>query len=164
MDNVSRHGFTLIELLLVLALFGLISSLSISHFNQVQSAFSSYKHNPTWLLNRRIQSMRLLASQRHENLLLTCTNEGFQIEDTDASVVELTKFPKELDAKQVTFEFYQGEYASDGQPRLMHTQLNRLKVSQYGYFENAYVKITWKGVAEFFRVDALTGGLIGVEV
>ncbi|MDR2769344.1 MAG: prepilin-type N-terminal cleavage/methylation domain-containing protein [Puniceicoccales bacterium] len=164
MDNVNRYGFTLIELLLVLALFGLISSLSISHFNQVQSAFSGYKHNPIWLLNRRIQSMRVLASQRHENLLLACTHEGFQVEDTNASIVELTKFPKELDVKQVTFEFYQGEYASNGQSRLMHTQLNYLKISQYGYFENAYVKITWKGITEFFHVDALTGGLIGVEV
>ena len=159
-----KHAFTLVELLLVLALFGLLSSLAVSHFDKIQMAFESYKGNPVWILKQGIQKMRFLASQGHRDVRLVWTEQGLQLTDENAELIESFAFPKSFNANDVTVEFYKGKYSDKGSPRITHQKLSSLMALQDASLMNAYIKVKWHDMTDLFRVDSLTGGLVSAEV
>ena len=154
-----QRAFTLVEMLLVFALFGLISGLVISRFDNIQLAFENY--NPVWVLKQGIQKMRFLASRKHKVLCLEYTDRVFQIKDEMGEVIASKELPSLADNPLVGVEFFRGEYTDDGFPRVTHQQLKGLVASQDGCLANTYVKLKWSDRTEIFHVAGLTGGLVG---
>jgi hypothetical protein len=150
--------------LLVVALFGLITGLAVTNFDQIQTAFAGYKQNPIWLLNASLQRARLLASRQHRRLFLGCGSQGLQVEDCYGKVIEAGDWPKDLASSESIYEFYQGKYSNSGKSLFSYDRVGRIEISQEGCLSHVYVKIKRKDAADYFRIHLLSGELAHVQV
>lgn len=163
MDS-KRSGFTLIEMLLVIALFGLISSIGISYFDQIQNAFSGKPQIPYKILESTIQQGRWLASQQHQTLKLTYQKNQLSIHDAQNQTIYSCNLPEKFKNQTVDIKFFIPELNAYDDLRPTNQEQKDCNINPDGSISQLFVKIQYDNQTEWFLTNIFSALLTQTTV
>ena len=150
-------GFSLIEILLVLALLGLVSSVCVLHFDAIQGGFFGENRDPVSVLERAIQTGRLLANKNHCKVALVFEPNEIVLKDFSSKVLE--RFSLGDKTNDIRTKLLAGKLSVDGLFEPSMDQVSSIEFNEEGFIKSTFVEINIENGDAKFEVDVLTGAL-----